>query len=601
MRNLLEKMDVNLLPDDSFILDDIEDELRSDLNSSGLLKKGKFYMGTSNGLFDDSTWIIELELYQTYSYFKFDILKELKFRGLDDDNARAIKCWVAHELLDGITASRIQTKYKYLTDFIRLTNNFHGSYLKQEGDSSLITIFKEYEGDKASIAVAVIEYLYYIEQFNIRFSSKNLEQFITQLVSFTDGKVINKARVLPKSSDVLAFSYYLSKFFKENTLHDLKIYFMPILLWWKITSIIPMRPSEFCFKIKRGCIIKKNDKIYLKIGRIKERKSKRNYKTQGKLPLLDRVEISKEIYDLIDSYIKETDEYGASETLISYRAYVASRAAVDENSGGKYQCFKSSGWDKYNPNAFSYEILNTILNNFYNVIINDYYKETRISERVKLNDTRHFAFTSLMLQGVSPVEIAMLGGHTHLGSQNAYQSSVSYYVDCEMVNLVNLNQVNLSVSNKTIKNIVFQNSKNCPKKLENCFLTEDGVGYCTCDISQYERICEDEEYCFYCSKWWCEPTEDNYIKIKKKIKESLIPAREKKVREEEIFLRNILRTVGIESINGVLTIKKDSEETYNIARINLKRDVDRLVEMKASLNEFTNEVNRVAFIGDNYE
>jgi len=137
--------------------------------------------------------------------------------------------------------------------------------------------------------------------------------------------------------------------------------------------------------------------------------------------------------------------------------------------------------------------------------------------------------------------------------------------------------------------------------LENCFLTEDGVGYCTCDISQDESICEDEEYCFYCSKWWCEPTEDNYIKIKKIIKESLIPDREKKVREEDMFLRTILKTTGIESINGVLTINKDSEEKYNTARINLKRDVDRLIEIKASLKEFTNEVNRVAFIGENYE
>lgn len=78
-----------------------------------------------------------------------------------------------------------------------------------------------------------------------------------------------KSRKIPYSKDVIAFKYYLDRFFNEKHPVVLKNFYMSILLWWKITSVIPMRPSEFAFKLKRDCIFTTDENYYLKIDRVK--------------------------------------------------------------------------------------------------------------------------------------------------------------------------------------------------------------------------------------------------------------------------------------------------------------------------------------------
>ncbi|MGM2834731.1 site-specific integrase, partial [Bacillus cereus group sp. Bce025] len=61
-------------------------------------------------------------------------------------------------------------------------------------------------------------------------------------------------RELPPSQYVLSFSYYLEKHFetllesfvdKENFDKELLMVY-PLAIWWRLTTIIPMRASEFC-------------------------------------------------------------------------------------------------------------------------------------------------------------------------------------------------------------------------------------------------------------------------------------------------------------------------------------------------------------------
>ena len=56
---------------------------------------------------------------------------------------------------------------------------------------------------------------------------------------------------------------------------------------------------------------------------------------------------------------------------------------------------------------------------------------------MNLGDTRHFAFTSLLLQGIAPPYIAIMGGHRCLSTLDNYTCSTSYYADSEIVKYVN--------------------------------------------------------------------------------------------------------------------------------------------------------------------
>lgn len=593
MSNLSGKIDPKLIAAEDFNLEDLEEEMSNNLDGSGILQEGSFYKGSSKGIFSDDLWIVENELTQEFKYFKFYELDKFKFLGLKENTKILIKCWIAYMLMEGYNASGLLTKYNHLIRVIELTNNFDESHIEAEKRLNLRSMLESLDYNIDSIVKGTVSYVDYVIQVNVGTNNKILQKysyFFKLLIKGTSG---SNVRNLPRNIDIIRFDYYVKRFFEEEQNVFLRLYFMPILLWWKITNIIPMRPSELCFKIKRNCLKIKDNKYYLKISRVKQSNIKHKHKQKARLPILDKVEITKKIYDLVDAYIKETDSYGKSETLISYRAYDGCRAEI--NKIGSYECFKNPVYNKYNLDAFSCEILNTLIKNFYSVIIEKRYKDKDIIDKVKMGDTRHFAFTSLMIQGIDPVQIAMIGGHTTLHAQGSYESNVSFYVDSEMVNLVNLNQIVNIKPLKTLKDIVFNQVQNCPKNVNECLETEEGIGYCMCDFENEEVTCEDENYCFYCSKWWCEPIEDNYIKLVRLVKESVIPLKEKQVREEELFLNKIMANFKTENINGVLAINKDYKEEYERKRLLLKSNVDNLIEIKASIY---NSLNKLSVKGD---
>ena len=117
---------------------------------------------------------------------------------------------------------------------------------------------------------------------------------------------------------------------------------------------------------------------------------------------------------------------------------------------------------------------------------------------------------SLLLQGGSLIEIAMLGGHTSLSSQDYYQGNSSFYADSEMIDFVSSKMHRRSISTKALKDIIFnkEKSEEAPRNLEQCIQTEDGVGYCTIDIDNDILACGDEEFCIGCKHWWCSKVQE---------------------------------------------------------------------------------------------
>ncbi len=128
------------------------------------------------------------------------------------------------------------------------------------------------------------------------------------------------------------------------------------------------------------------------------------------------------MYELIHDYIQITEGFGKTKTLVSYPSIVFAAKKL-----------KLPGREKklYNE-IFNAGALLTLLERFYEDVVFKKYKLS-VERKINLNDTRHITFTSLLLQGISPIEIARLGGHTTLKAQYHYQQNVR--VLCEYRNL----------------------------------------------------------------------------------------------------------------------------------------------------------------------
>lgn len=120
-----------------------------------------------------------------------------------------------------------------------------------------------------------------------------------------------------------------------------------------------------------------------------------------------------------------------------------------------------------------------------------------LSRKIRPNDTRHFAFLNLMLQGYHPSEIARLGGHKNVYSQYAYHNHLEYWADSDLTNLLITQQSKLSnMSNNFFYQIIFKN------KIEKAILDKDDfqiplrIGYC---VDPNQNCMVDQHY--LCVHW----------------------------------------------------------------------------------------------------
>ncbi|OAA90487.1 hypothetical protein [Clostridium ljungdahlii] len=486
-----------------------------------------------------------------------------------------------------------------MLNFLIATNNFSDDFLKENKGNNME--FMKCREDTTTVddstvykAIDTIKsYINYREDIGFKINPDTINIYWNGLESLQKNlKVNSNVRDLPSNKDALTFGYYVNTFFYDRAiLQELKTYYMPILLWWKISNVILIRPTEITAKMERDCLIEDGDRFYLKVNRIKHSNVVKNAVKRTYLLILDKLEITRNIYDLIDNYKNLTNGYGNSQTLFSYKATFELRKYLinlDENKysflGDKKMVNNEFSKNlKSNPEYFTIITLDSMLRSFYKHIIKGYYKDNSIECCVNLHDTRHFAFTSLMLQGLTPVEIAIIGGHRRVFSQDSYQSKVSYYVDSEIVNFISARRLGVDFSNKSIKEIIFSKPVECFKPLEQCRKADDDIGYCTVDIKSNGMLCENEEFCFKCSKWWCSPTEDNYDLMRKYIKEKCISPLMKKLAVEEGCLNEIINQMNPVDLDGVLRSNVDEDREFKTLTMDIRRDTHNLLDLKKVL------------------
>jgi len=445
------------------------------------------------GKFEDDYWeITKIHYSENHNSFNFNNLNKSLFNNhLPDDFKDVVKCWTIY-LISKYKTSAI-TYLILFTKAFEITQGFR----RKEIDA-LLTFIENSEYSNKYKSDMIISICNFFDYSDIEIGEDYIPSLIELKNKIPEQKNI---RQLPSSKYVLSFSYYLEKhftqllnqFIKHGEINKELLLIYPLIIWWKLTNIIPMRPSEFCL-LKRDATFKSDEKHYIKLPRHKLKNPKR-------IQIPDKLLIDEELYQLIESYVKLTEQYGRTDTLISFRSIIKGNPSTNRAVVSK------------NLNQFKLSNLDSLIKDFYKTMNNTYNCEILKENYIRPGDTRHFAFISLMMQGYSPVEIARLGGHQTIRAQYHYSAHQEYWVDCEVFELMK----KIKNSKKAVKHTetIPTEVKLKPYEKQQPYRKKMKIGYCTDE----EQKCETK-LCYFCSHWGIDP--DEYIEKKEKIRSDII-------------------------------------------------------------------------------
>ena len=262
---------------------------------------------------------------------------------------------------------------------------------------------------------------------------------IAELIESTCARSAGNQRELPDFRSILTFGALLDDFWQGAT-PDEKLLYFPVLLWWKVTGVIPTRPREFlvtprdCIRqdaggewqltLRKDLLKGRGRFIYYKINKDYEEKA---------------FPVPSWLAALIQEYIAMTACYTSTELdtlLIPDPHYLLKGRAKNKRS-------------RY----FTYANLRCILQDFLDRIVHGRYGYTLldISEGSgdeipggthditdngltlcppHLGDTRHISLINMIAEGVQPLAAMELAAHENPRQVFHYAANLDTYLTC---------------------------------------------------------------------------------------------------------------------------------------------------------------------------
>lgn len=288
------------------------------------------------------------------------------------------------------------------------------------------------------------------------------------------------------------------------------LYMYPLYLYWKITTIIPCRVTEFCIT-PLNCIRNNKNHYYL---RLRKTKKKGNRGELGSITSyiiekdysLHEYEITKAVYDEIQWFIDSTR---------TFRQLSTSKKLLF--SAELYEQFRfHEGGQKINTElAFTDEMLNKVMTDFYQLEVSKHFKiierksllkkidKTGISEiaddeivRLNNNQTRHLSIMNLILRGANPVIAKEFAGHASIDMTENYYQHINDFVRVGTHYYYHLQkETKEDKMHNQITNPLIIYGANYQTKLKNgtCF-SEQFANGCARDCEKCNGICQNCDY-----------------------------------------------------------------------------------------------------------
>lgn len=386
---------------------------------------------------------------------------------------------------------------------ISLTNNFHESWIGS---------FEDYLASKKEGALVDIRrYIYYYLLF---IDVKGIYSSYLQVLAELPTNKESRTRLLPNYESIINFDLVINDFFSKKENEELQKKYYPILLWWKITTVIPMRPNEFLKLKYDGCYQIGSD-YYIEVIRSKIRPNLLS--THHNVEKIDKLKTNEEIFNLIMDF-KQKLNLKNEKYLFSHNAFLGI-------SQLETHLQRRSNQEKVRVRDFG-----NLLKKFYTEIIEGYYNYKSVSkgnnpndgqtiELLQPGDTRHLAFCSMMLQGFNPLTIADMGGHQTLNTQNHYTNHIREFCDAQTLMLTNYLKLNLNRFDNDINEILFSKDKrNLGLRRYNDAINPRKIdsGLCYCE-SFPSKCCDSCLLCDYYKIDWTTLTDNEKRKFRKEL------------------------------------------------------------------------------------
>lgn len=261
-------------------------------------------------------------------------------------------------------------------------------------------------------------YLSSLGEFLAFIGGEDAEEYL-DVVSGVPQIYLVKPRNLPCYQSILLFDYIINDFIQRTGIEE-KARYYPVLIWWKISSVIPLRPGEV-YQLPKNCTYENNGKYYIHIERVKSKYKRKQYST----PVIKDFEIREDVCSIISDYIDYTNQFtDADET-----DYLFSIQILRKTAGLKPK--------DEDVERLTHVTMQTIYNHFKKEIIEQEYgyrvvplgqrENENDIEEVKMGDVRHLAIINLMMMGYNPLYIMELAGHHKLNTQMGYYNHVDTF------------------------------------------------------------------------------------------------------------------------------------------------------------------------------
>lgn len=489
--------------------------------------KGKGIIRSNS--FSDNVWIGYYDLYETNIYFDFNI-------DTSQEMILSFKKYILIKLyLKKNEVKTVKQAFEHIKDMLSKTNVF---------DIDTLSNFKKYVSNNQTLL-----YLSNCKEFLQFCTFKDACEFYSKIKKFSIQRN-PRSREIPDYESILKYDCLIRDFIDIGNI-DLRIKYYPILIWWMLSTIIPLRPSEFVL-LKRNCIYKAEDKCYIHIERVKSKADRKKHA----IPIMTEFQIPETLFEFISDFIDCANEIDSSGYLVSDDFYI-------KQLGRNY---------KRNKDKITLQKFNILFKKFEKEVVEGIYhyeivalgtveKDNQI-ERIRLGDTRHLAFMNMLMQGLNPLYIQRIGGHYTLEEQLSYCNhldtftSAKTYVLSKMLN--NKNEVyyrNYSDNvdwglKQTEKELLGTKFYQLPK-------VKDGAGRCT--STNFPTDCKCEE-CLFCEHfipekdvaqtYISELKQNNLqnIEIKKELLKKLLKEQFKDEKEIGTVSRNLASLINQEMI-----------------------------------------------------
>jgi hypothetical protein len=504
------------------------------------LKQGGFIHGS----FDDNHWSMPYKINDANIVISFDIEIYNKLNV-------ALKLYTVLRLISGKSPMTVYNEIVILKKVIFESTGF--------------TDIKKFEAlvqDQSNFKNQGYRLAQDTKRFLSFFSINNNEEYIEICNKIPIYKSGN--RQLPNFEDVLTFDDIVNDYFRTYP-YDQTIEFLPIMMWWILSNILPLRPTEFLL-LEKDCLetaLKQgNISHFIKVPRIKNESNSPDY-----ILRYDSIEIDQSTYELLVNSRTKIQSLitGDSPYLfpVEYLMHFRSNPRKKKNS-------------RINRRDFDY-----LKKDFYEKVVQGIYGEYGL-DRIKSGDTRHFSIINMCLQGFNMLSIARMAGHDEIDSQYSYYSHAEQFSQSYVYRLAQKKleqQISNNMSDGLVgwKRYIYDKGKTCTTSELN---NEDIVGrieygICTEQKNIFPENCIED--CRFCNKYVFHPTVNEYeegINWLTDCSKDL----EKKITESIEHMRDLSEAMH-------KTIKPSSDELLKTTSRNLVAYMDFKATIDAQLME----------------